>query len=350
MTESVTDARPNDHHKSTAKARNVGPPAVDENGKVVPSSKRWGFSARAFDNGEIRSNLFILALMGSFTLFNLSQTAFRLYDHLYRNYTSFQVNFFFTYAITFSWYFFLSGVFAFVDLTGRPRALFKYKVQPFQRVDGREYLHIAKIALRNFTVVVIPLVYFRASLTPARIDPRTLEGPWVTMGNLIFNLLCTEIGFYFIHRFFHSKLMYGRFHKQHHYMTAPVALASTYCTMTEHIFSNLLPNAIGTGIMKPHWSIQTCTFLILSTTTLCAHSGYNIPWLYSSLQHDYHHFAFNENFGPTGMLDTLFGTASRYHKALEDGFARSKNMDAARAELMSKLAAWEGDAATKKEL
>ena len=136
--------------------------------------------------------------------------------------------------------------------------------------------------------------------------------------------------------------MYQRFHKQHHYMTAPVALASTYCTMTEHVFSNLLPNAIGTGIMKPHWSIQVCTFVLLSTTTLCAHSGYNIPYLYSSLHHDWHHFYYTEAFGPTGLLDGLLGTNKKYHEAIREGMERYKgNTDKARAELMSKLAAWE---------
>lgn len=184
--------------QSKAKARNIAPPAIDAEGKTIPHSKRWGYSTSVFSNGEFKSTGFVFMLMALFTYWNQTQTAFKVYDYMYKNYSSFQVNFFATYITTFTIYWFVAGLFAFVDLTGKPRSLFKYKVQPFHRVDGKEYLHIAKIALRNFTVVVIPLVYLRATLTPARIDPRTLEGPWTTMANLVFNFLCTEVGFYFM--------------------------------------------------------------------------------------------------------------------------------------------------------
>lgn len=145
-------------------------------------------------------------------------------------------------------------------------------------------------------------------------------------------------------------------------MTAPVALSATYCTMTEHISNNLLPNAIGTTILRSHWSVSVYTFCMLEISTLCAHSGYNIPFLFSSLYHDWHHFAyvhhvlcdiqrafshplfcrFNENFGAMGLLDSIFGTASRYESALQDGIRRHAGQrDKAREELLSKLAAWE---------
>lgn len=194
----VQDARPTDHHRSTAKARYIGPPAIDAKGEAIPYPKRWGYSSKAFSNGELRSTMFVVMLIGLFTAWNQTQTAYRLYDYMHVNFTSFQINFYATYFVSFLVYWTIAGLFAFVDLTGRPRFLFKYKVQPFQRVDGREYMHIAKVALRNFTVVVIPLVYVRATLTPARIDPATLEGPWATVGNLFFNLFCTELGFYFM--------------------------------------------------------------------------------------------------------------------------------------------------------
>ncbi len=43
--------------------------------------------------------------------------------------------------------------------------------------------------------------------------------------------------------------------QMHHEFTAPVALASTYCTMTEHCFSNILPIMLGLFIIKAHWSM-----------------------------------------------------------------------------------------------
>lgn len=60
--------------------------------------------------------------------------------------------------------------------------------------------------------------------------------------------------------------------------------------MTEHLFSNLLPNVLGTTILNPHWSVQLFTFCFLEVGTLCAHSGYNFPGMQSSLKHDWHHF------------------------------------------------------------
>lgn len=45
-----------------------------------------------------------------------------------------------------------------------------------------------------------------------------------------------------------------------------------------------------------------------TTGTLSTHSGYNLPWNYNALLHDWHHYAYTENFGPTGLLDEVYGS------------------------------------------
>lgn len=67
-------------------------------------------------------------------------------------------------------------------------------------------------------------------------------------------------------------------------------------------------------------------FCGLEMGTLSTHSGYNLPFNYkcvvvlnshasrltlfgnSALQHDWHHYFYQENYGPTGALDALHGT------------------------------------------
>lgn len=90
-----------------------------------------------------------------------------------------------------------------------------------------------------------------SSLKP--VHPAALPSPPQTVATVFFDNFCTEVGFYYIHRLFHSKPLYPIFHKQYHDFTAPVGLASTYCKATEHVFSNLLPNVLGAVIAPHHW-------------------------------------------------------------------------------------------------
>jgi methylsterol monooxygenase len=49
-------------------------------------------------------------------------------------------------------------------------------------------------------------------------------------------------------------------------------------------------------------------FCSLELGTLSTHSGYNLPWNSSALQHDWHHYIYTENYGPTGLLDSWYGS------------------------------------------
>lgn len=104
--------------------------------------------------------------------------------------------------------------------------------------------------------------------------------------------------------------------------TAPVALASTYCTLFEHFFSNILPILLGVLLLRSHWVCMIQFFCTLELGTLATHSGYNIPFSFLALTHDWHHvcpsalslpltmvqYSFTENYGPLGIMDAIHGS------------------------------------------
>ncbi|KAM0664394.1 hypothetical protein ACQRIU_006976 [Beauveria bassiana] len=324
----------------------------DAEGNIIPHRSRWAYSTASVIPGSWGSKSTSWLIIGTFIVWQSSDFARRLYIDLDATYGVYAVNVWGTFIVTSVFFWLWGGIFAAADLTSRPKWLFKYKTQPFIRVSAREYLSICFVSLRNQVLVALPLTFFMAFVNkPRPVNPSALPGPVQTFATIIFDMMCTEFGFYYIHRFFHSKALYARFHKRHHEFTAPVGLASTYCTITEHVFSNLVPNSLGILMVPHHWSQQVFTLVFLEFGTICSHSGYNIPGLPSNLQHDFHHFAFDENFGPMGFLDALHKTNKKYTATMAEAMARTNgDEERARTIVLERLACLETEADKLKKL
>ncbi|KAM0746038.1 hypothetical protein T439DRAFT_307251 [Meredithblackwellia eburnea MCA 4105] len=279
---------------------------------------KWALSPYTRMNGPLLSLLPTVLVIALTIYINKSTFAPRFYHWLNSNYTPFQINSWWTFGITTVVYWIGGLVFMALDMWEPLRKrVEKYKLQPTQRVTWKDYRKVCLIVLRNQLVTALPLCLAIAYLRPL---PTTFPLPSATrtISTFIFCLLVEEAGFFYVHRFFHSPKYYKTYHKKHHEFTAPVALASTYCTVVEHYCSNTLPIVAGILIVRAHWCMNILFFCALELGTLATHSGYNFPGSFNALQHDWHHYSFTENFGPMGLLDRIHNTDKMFRSWLEE--------------------------------
>ena len=159
-----------------------------------------------------------------------------------------------------------------------------------------------------------------------------------------------DLMFYLSHRALHSKLLYKRFHKQHHQFTSPIGIASSHQSPFEGIiqmpFNWFIPLGFA-GWLNGGLHIST-VFLYNCFRwfeTVDAHCGYSFPWspfsiiplFGGALAHDFHHsgdglqmkrmpdgtlFADFGNYGASIIWDTLLGTISPAYREMVRKFRR----------------------------
>ncbi|XP_055714010.1 fatty acid hydroxylase domain-containing protein 2 [Phlebotomus papatasi] len=221
-----------------------------------------------------------------------------------------------TTALTIFVYWFFGGLYTIMDITNKPAVLRKYKIQPGtnEPVDNKRLMEVIVTVLFNQFVVGIPMSLLAYKIMTFRGIVPNRELPtfhWVLL-ELAVCILVEEVGFYYSHRFLHSKHIYKFIHKQHHEWTAPISVTAIYCHPIEHIFSNVLPPFLGVLIMGSHVATAWLWFSLAILSTLNAHSGYHLPFFPSPEAHDFHHLKFNNCFGVLGVLDRLHGTDSMF--------------------------------------
>ncbi|KAK7481954.1 hypothetical protein BaRGS_00026757 [Batillaria attramentaria] len=200
-----------------------------------------------------------------------------------------------------------------LDVTGRPAALLKYKVQPGKNspVSTTDLMKAVRVALFNEVFVSGPVtlaLYYTMCWRGCKFGPSELPTVQRFVLEMSVLVIIEEIGFYYLHRLLHQPALYKHIHKLHHEWTAPVGVVSIYAHPVEHATANLLPGLMGPLVMGSHLATLWVWFGLIMVFTTFHHSGYHFPLMPSPEFHDFHHLKFNVCYGVLGILDWLHGT------------------------------------------
>jgi hypothetical protein len=114
------------------------------------------------------------------------------------------------------------------------------------------------------------------------------------------------------HRLLHSKLLYARFHKQHHAFRGSVGAAAEFAGPTEVVLSNQLPTVGLLLAVGAHPLVQAAWLVLRLTQTYEVHSGYEFSdtligrlglTANETSHHDHHHSVNLGNFGARRRID-----------------------------------------------
>lgn len=136
---------------------------------------------------------------------------------------------------------------------------------------------------------------------------RELPDLFTVLWHLPVFVLVEEVFFFYSHYIFHHRIFYGPIHKFHHKFKAPVAVACVYAHWVEHVLANLLPLLLGPIFVQAHVTEVWLWLTIGILSTIKSHSGYEFPGMPAE-RHDFHHEAFNYNYGALGLCDWIHGT------------------------------------------
>lgn len=195
----------------------------------------------------------------------------------------------------------------------------QWKIQPDKNnpLKRGKFLHCLKVVLFNQFFVNIPvacLLYKAMQMNGngVNIAAETFPSFSTMLAQFVFFIVIEEIGFYYSHRLMHNPTLYQMFHKKHHEWIAPIGMAAIYAHPVEHILCNLTPLVLGPYFLNAHIFTYWLWLTMAVATTINSHCGYHFPFAPSPENHDFHHLAFNVNYGVLGVLDRLHGTDQLY--------------------------------------
>mmetsp|Transcript_13974 Transcript_13974/g.55125 ORF Transcript_13974/g.55125 Transcript_13974/m.55125 type:complete len:254 (-) Transcript_13974:58-819(-) len=234
------------------------------------------------------------------------------WEYLLDNYTEYQIHSVWSIIFHMAVFWPLCLLYRQLDLRQAPAFLYKYKIQKRKVVTKEEYNEAFKRALINQGVAFLlasALFYVQQRIGWGVSFSRELPSAFTYLWHLVPFVLVEEFFFFYSHYIFHNKLFYKPIHKFHHNFTAPVAVACVYAHPLEHVVANLLPLLLGPILMQAHVTEMWLWLTIGIVSTINSHSGFDFPFTPDARKHDFHHEAFNYNYGALGILDYLHGTS-----------------------------------------
>jgi len=213
-----------------------------------------------------------------------------------------------------------NAFFMFLDLTGKPSFLIKYKIDQHKNVpvNKKKFAKCLKVVVRNELITYATPILLYLWMKKFGINVR---GPLPSILRVIFDIIIfgvvDEVVFYYSHRLLHHRAIYKHIHKQHHDWIVPISIASSYAHPIEHVISNIMSLFFGPMLAGSHIITAWIWFALTQFITCINHSNYHFPGMNSPQFHNYHHAKFNECFGTTGFLDWLHSTDTNFQKSIE---------------------------------
>ncbi len=194
-----------------------------------------------------------------------------------------------------------------------------WKIQPKRFLSQKVHRWAMLIAASNLMfggLLSGSFAYYVLTGGPVALYLQVDDYGWAyTVFSTVVGFVLVEAGAYYVHRLFHNRWLFRKFHRWHHRCVAPTPFTATTIHPVELLFfqaSAFLP-----AIVFPMWAGSFIAILVyVLLFNIMDHSGIEIrhsfPWQSSSRYHDDHHVHFHCNYGQNLMIfDRLHGTLRR---------------------------------------
>lgn len=194
-----------------------------------------------------------------------------------------------------------------------------WKLQPKRMPTAKQQKKAMALSTFNLAVgglITGHLVFFimQGGRTPIYFEVSDYGWAWTILGLPVLFFLVDGAAYY-VHRLFHTKPLYVRFHKTHHRWASP----TPWVVVAVHPVEFLALQAatfIPMMVLPFHYLAVIAVFVYVLVFNIIDHSGVRLrsiwPWQGPSQYHDDHHVHFHVNFGQhLQLFDRLHGTLRR---------------------------------------